>query len=223
MHNYYNDFKYQVKFYYNLTKTGVYGLYKDYIESNLFKAFEYLEDSYYELFYGKYVPYQPGIKGYKCLQKIAYKAAYFSISKDAEKFKLLMANSEVDDKVDDNMNTIACFDKRFHIDFNSSDIELKNLIIWRFLISKASSSAICEEEFFDKIMKKFDIKNNYTEKINKELQDYFYMHDIKSVSEFETLINNYCPSKSDLANGIATEKHIICTIFQDFPEIFQDS
>jgi hypothetical protein len=49
------------------------------------------------------------------------------------------------------------------------------------------------------------------------------MHDIKSVSEFETLINNYCPSKSDLANGIATEKHIICTIFQDFPEIFQDS
>ena len=223
MHNYYNDFKYQVKFYYNLTKTGVYGLYKDYIESNLFKAFEYLEDSYYELFYGKYVPYQPGIKGYKCLQKIAYKAAYFSISKDAGKFKLLMANSEVDDKVDDNMNTIACFDKRFHIDFNSSGIESKNLIIWRVLISKASSSAICEEEFFDKIMKKFDIKNNYTEKINIELQDCFDIHDIKSVSEFETLINNWCPSKSDLANGIATEKHIICTIFQDFPEIFQDS
>ena len=153
------------------------------------------------------------------MQKIAYKAAYFSISKDAEKFKLLMANSEVDD----NMNTIACFDKRFHIDFNSSGIESKNLIIWRVLISKAPSSAICEEEFFDKIMKKFDIQNNDTKKINKELQDYFYMHDIKSVSEFETLINNYCPSKSDLANGIATEKHIICTIFQDFPEIFQDS
>ena len=199
--------------------SSVYGLYKDYIESNLFKAFEYLEDSYYELFYGKYVPYQPGIKGYKCLQKIAYKAAYFSISKDAEKFKLLMANSEVDD----NMNTIACFDKRFHIDFNSSGIESKNLIIWRVLISKAPSSAICEEEFFDKIMKKFDIKNNYTEKINIELQDCFDIHDIKSVSEFETLINNWCPSKSDLANGIATEKHIICTIFQDFPEIFQDS
>ena len=72
-------------------------------------------------------------------------------------------------------------------------------------------------------MKKFDIKNNYTEKINIELQDCFDIHDIKSVSEFETLINNWCPSKSDLANGIATEKHIICTIFQDFPEIFQDS
>ena len=61
------------------------------------------------------------------------------------------------------------------------------------------------------------------ENINIELQDYFDMQDIKSVSEFETLINNWCPSESDLTNGIAIEKHIICTIFQDFPEIFQDS
>ena len=67
MYNYYNDFKYQVKFYYNLTKAGVSDSYKDYIESNIFRAFEYLEDSYYELFYSKYVPYQPGIKGYKSL------------------------------------------------------------------------------------------------------------------------------------------------------------
>ena len=243
MYNYYNDLKYQVKFYYNLTKIGVSDSYKDYIESNLFKAFEYLEDSYYELFSGPCVPYQPSIKGYKSLQKIAHKAAFFSISKDAENFKALVKQTDPQQEVEvnnegtivfekkittaqqegNNIKDITCFDNKIPINFSLSSIELKNLIIWQVLISKAPSSAICEEEFFDKIQKKFNEQVDYVAGLNKELRDYFLSYNIKDVSEFSDVINEYCPAKSDLSNGIVSEKNLICTIFQDFTEIFQDA
>ena len=122
-----------------------------------------------------------------------------------------------------NIKDITCFDNKIPINFSLSSIALENLIIWQVLIPKVPSSAICEEEFFDKIQKKFNEKVDYVTRLNEELQDYFLSYNIKDVSEFSDVINEYCPAKSDLSNGVVSEKNLICTIFQDFPKIFQDA